>query len=174
MELIILWSKRSSRNDSKSKEFKYAYIMNYVCVGLGIFIGIVMRSMNYLGLYSDEVLFPVLGIVLIIFGSSIRIIAILTLKNAFTVNLAITEKQKLIERGIYKFIRHPAYLGGIISFYGFGICYANIFSILIIGLPYMIYIIQRIKIEEKMLIGKFGNEYIEMISRTNKLIPYIY
>jgi protein-S-isoprenylcysteine O-methyltransferase len=153
IELFILISKRSSKNESKSNEFRFAYLMNYGCIGLGISSGIVIRITNFFGLYSYEILFPILGIILIITGSIIRINAIVTLKNAFTVNLAISDKQKLIETGIYKRIRHPAYLGGIISFWGFGVCYANIVSILIIGLPYSLYIIARIKVEEKMLIG---------------------
>jgi len=35
-------------------------------------------------------------------------------------------------------------------------------------------VIYRIKIEEKMLIKKFGTEYMEYAKRTKKLIPHIY
>jgi len=35
-------------------------------------------------------------------------------------------------------------------------------------------IIYGIRIEEKMLLEKFGNEYLELHEETKKLIPYIY
>ena len=38
-------------------------------------------------------------------------------------------------------------------------------------IPYVIY---RIKIEEEMLIEKFGIDYLEYMKKTKKLIPYIY
>jgi len=44
--------------------------------------------------------------------------------------------------------------------------------LLMLGLiPLMLY---RIKIEEKMLIEKFGDEYRQYMEKTKKLIPFIY
>jgi len=38
----------------------------------------------------------------------------------------------------------------------------------------LILVIYRIKIEEKMLIKKFGTEYLEYMKKTRKLIFHIY
>jgi len=174
IEISILLRKRSSIDNSKSKEFRYAYAMYCFCLLLGVVFGILLRINNSLNLYSNSVLFPLFGILLMIIGSSIRLIAISTLKKAFTVNLAISKDQQLIEKGFYKVIRHPAYLGSIISFLGFGICYGNIVSILIIAIPYIFYIVTIIKYEEKMLIEKFGDEYKEYMEKTYRLIPFVF
>jgi protein-S-isoprenylcysteine O-methyltransferase Ste14 len=174
IELIIFIKMRSPKGTSKSKDFTVVYLLTYISIYIGINVGISIKSSNILGLYSDSFLFPLIGIFVIILGISIRLTAINSLKTAFTVNLAISENQKLIQNGLYKKIRHPAYLGGLLSIWGIGICYGNIISVVLVGLPYTVFILFRIKKEEKMLIEKYSNEYLEMQKRTKKLIPFIY
>jgi protein-S-isoprenylcysteine O-methyltransferase Ste14 len=152
IELIIFIKMRSPKGTSKSKDFTVVYLLTYISIYIGINVGISIKSSNILGLYSDSFLFPLIGIFVIILGISIRLTAINSLKTAFTVNLAISENQKLIQNGLYKKIRHPAYLGGLLSIWGIGICYGNIISVVLVGLPYTVFILFRIKKEEKMII----------------------
>ena len=81
---------------------------------------------------------------------------------------------KLVTDRLYEYIRHPAYSGGIITFIGCAICYGNPVSFVVIALPYILLILNRIKIEEAVLTEKFGKDYIEMQRKTKKLIPFIY
>ena len=55
--------------------------------------------------------FFAIGMALIAIGLVIRIYSILTLKQYFTYSVATVENHKIIETGLYKFIRHPGYLG---------------------------------------------------------------
>lgn len=55
--------------------------------------------------------FFAIGIALVVIGFIIRIHSIRTLKQYFTYSVAKVENHKIIATGLYKFIRHPRYLG---------------------------------------------------------------
>ncbi len=76
--------------------------------------------------------------------------------------------------GIYEYIRHPAYLGQAMIFLGCGIAFSNWISILVLFLPTLIAAHYRISIEEKVLMGHFGDQYGEYMDRTRRLVPGIY
>jgi protein-S-isoprenylcysteine O-methyltransferase Ste14 len=90
------------------------------------------------------------------------------------VDVSITQDHRIIRKGIYRFVRHPAYAGSLLSFFGLGLCLANYFSILIIFLPICSAFLYRIHVEEKALIDNFGNEYINYCASTKRLIPGIF
>jgi protein-S-isoprenylcysteine O-methyltransferase Ste14 len=119
-------------------------------------------------------LFLYLGSALIITGMIIRFIAIRTLGKFFTVNLALHTDQSLIRAGIYKYIRHPSYTGSLLSFFGFGLSLNNWLSLIIIIVPILITFINRINIEERLLLEQFGLTYAEYKKKTKRLIPMIY
>jgi protein-S-isoprenylcysteine O-methyltransferase Ste14 len=115
-----------------------------------------------------------LGSALIVIGMIIRFIAIRTLGKFFTVNLAIHGDQSLIKAGLYKHIRHPSYSGSLLSFVGFGLSLNNWISLIIILVPILVTFINRINIEEKLLLEQFGSEYEDYKKRTKRLFPMIY
>jgi protein-S-isoprenylcysteine O-methyltransferase Ste14 len=123
---------------------------------------------------SQISIFPYLGVMIIALGMVIRIIAIITLGKFFTVNVAIRDNHRVIQSGLYKYIRHPAYLGAIMSFVGFGVSLNNWISLAIISIFVSGVMIYRLRIEEKVLIEQFGEEYKEYMKRTFRLIPWIY
>jgi protein-S-isoprenylcysteine O-methyltransferase Ste14 len=114
------------------------------------------------------------GAGLILAGMILRFISVLTLGRFFTVDVTIRDNHRLKKEGLYRFIRHPSYLGSIISFIGFGISLNNWISLFIISAPVTLAMIYRISIEEKLLKERFGGEYIDYVSRTSRLIPWIY
>jgi protein-S-isoprenylcysteine O-methyltransferase len=173
-EFIIFKKMKAEENVADKKSYKLLYFITISSISLGIAIGILLKFHNYLGLYNSSIMFPIMGVILIILGMVIRLSAISQLKKYFTVNVTIRNDHKLITIGLYKYIRHPAYSGGILSFIGCGLCYGNIISFIIIALPYFLLILNRIKYEEVVLIDKFGDDYLELMKKTKKLIPYIY
>lgn len=57
--------------------------------------------------------FPfIIGSILIIAGSVLRLSAFRTLGRHFTFNLSLQEGHKLVVNGPYSFVRHPSYTGG--------------------------------------------------------------
>ncbi len=114
-----------------------------------------------------------IGIVLFIAGYALRLTSRIMLHKQFSVFVALQKEHKLITTGMYKYVRHPIYTAGIISFVGF-ILITNSTLGLITGLllvfPALVY---RIHVEEQMLIAHFGEEYIEYKKRVKALIPWL-
>jgi protein-S-isoprenylcysteine O-methyltransferase Ste14 len=173
-EYFIKSKMTATGDNADQKSYKILYTITIISLILGISIGMYFKFNNMLGLYNPSNLYPIVGSMIIVAGMIVRLSAINTLKEYFTINVTIKADHKLITGGLYRLIRHPAYAGGVLSFIGCGLCYGNLLSFFIISLPYFILILIRIKYEESLLVNKFGNEYTELQSRTKKLIPYLY
>jgi len=115
-----------------------------------------------------------LGLMLIVMGLAFRWVSIYTLGKYFTTDVAIFKDHQIIKRGPYKSIRHPAYAGSLIPFFGLGWALGNWVSFIIIFFPILFAFIHRIDIEEKALVSSVGEEYIEYMRKTKRLIPKIY
>ena len=117
--------------------------------------------------------FAKIGMLITAVGICIRIKAVLTLKKAFTLNVQISKEQQLITNGMYKFVRHPAYTGSILSLLGVSIALKNIPAILIVAICSFVCYQIRINVEEAVL-QKYFKEYNLYKEKTYKLFPYIY
>jgi protein-S-isoprenylcysteine O-methyltransferase Ste14 len=124
-------------------------------------------------IYDWNTLF-VVGMALFVIGFIIRIHSLLTLKQYFTYSVAKVENHKIIETGLYKFIRHPGYLGQLIIFIGISTSISNWLSILLMMIPISIGYNYRIKVEERFMIQQIGEKYLNYQKRTKRLIPVIY
>jgi protein-S-isoprenylcysteine O-methyltransferase Ste14 len=113
------------------------------------------------------------GICMVLLGIAIRFVAIITLKKNFSGRLRIREDHTLIKIGIYRWVRHPAYLGAIVLFLGFPVMLSSVFGFLVMFLIVPL-ILHRIRLEERMLIERFGSEYEEYTRRSKKLVPFVY
>jgi len=111
---------------------------------------------------------------LLISGMALRWYSIYYLGKQFTVNVAIIEGHRLVTSGPYRLIRHPSYTGLLMIFLGLGIHSNHIVGILVLTLPVIWAIHNRIGIEEAAMKAFFGIEYKLYREQTRKLIPYIY
>lgn len=116
----------------------------------------------------------VLGFVLFTAGLTLRWVAIITLKQAFTVKVTILKGHKLKSDGVYRWMRHPSYTGMYIYALGLGITLHSFLSLAILlwGVWYTTH--NRIPVEEAVLEDHFGQEYRDYKAKTWKLFPLIY
>ncbi|MCE7699045.1 MAG: isoprenylcysteine carboxylmethyltransferase family protein [Methanobacterium paludis] len=113
------------------------------------------------------------GITLMMLGIILRQWSIAVLGKFYSGTVSIQKGQKVVDKGPYSLVRHPAYSGTILTVIGYavvGASVAGIISALVIcGLIYS----YRIHIEEKTLTSELGEEYLEYSKRTKKLIPHV-
>ncbi len=114
------------------------------------------------------------GLFLIVCGVLIRFTAIWQLGKFFTVDLAVHEDQHLITNGLYKYLRHPAYSGSLLSFLGLGISFNNWLSVFILIIPIFLSFRYRMKVEEQLLLQQFGAAYREYQKSTRRVVPFCY
>ena len=163
---ILTRSKKSESDSYDKNSLGIIWVVILLSITLGVFTAFAFPRFNLIEYFS--------GISLIIIGISIRFIAIFSLKSLFTSNVSIYYDHKLKTDGIFKKIRHPSYLGSLISFLGLGLTLGNWISLLIIFLPVLCAFLYRINIEEKVLMNNFNEEYLNYKKKTKKLIPYLF
>ena len=142
----------------------------HVCELLGAILGFISlgrirTDTNFLGL---------LGMALLLAGISIRWAAIYTLGKYFTSVVTIKDDHSIVQRGLYKHLRHPAYTGALIGHLGFGLAFTNWFSVIFSTIPYFVAALYRMRVEEEALKDSFGEEYVRYAERTKRLIPKVY
>lgn len=111
------------------------------------------------------------GIVILFAGVVLRVWAIRTLATAFTAVVQTTADQQLIERGPYRWLRHPSYTGVMVSFLGSALAFwslAGFVAAIVVMLPIYRF---RIGIEEAALTARFGDAYRAFSKRRWALVP---
>ncbi|MGA7722540.1 MAG: isoprenylcysteine carboxylmethyltransferase family protein [Ignavibacteriaceae bacterium] len=131
-----------------------------------------LNKYNILSINNSTIYY--LGLIFVLLGMAIRIIAVLTLREHYTKTLQIIETHKIISNGIYSIIRHPGYLGVMTFLIGCGLLPGNLISITLIILIVPSFYSKRIKVEEQMLLDNFKEDYEKYMERTYRLIPFIY
>ncbi len=147
-----------------------------VCARDGFYEGIVSDLFDAVR-YRDSGLLSAAqigGVVFFSVGLITMVVAQATLKRSYSGTLVVRSDHQLVTHGIYRFIRHPIYLGGIM-----GVCigipmFAQSplgFLILLTLIPI---VLNRIRMEEELLTAEYGDTYRAYQERTRKLIPFIY
>jgi protein-S-isoprenylcysteine O-methyltransferase Ste14 len=124
--------------------------------------------------------FTLVGLCLLLIGGYLRFKARLELRKKAgfsslysTSRLQVVEGHRLVKDGLYKHVRHPLYLGETIRNLGIVLIFSSVYGVLFIAVG-TIFLLLRIRIEEKMLIEAFGEDYKEYQRNTKRIIPYIY
>ncbi len=115
-----------------------------------------------------------LGMILTMSGIVIRFLARKTLGKQYSVHVETSDTHDLVITGIYRVIRHPAYLGLMCLFVGIPLSMGSWGGIIFTvagGIPAIIY---RIVLEEKFLNKWFGKQYEEYKEKTWRLIPFLW
>ena len=171
-EVLLNRLMRSGKKDKKAAD-------NNTELLLWITITVAVTVATYVSLTSLHPIFftygfEITGVIIIITGIIIRFIAIKQLGRFFTTDVTIRENHELIQTGFYKVLRHPSYTGSLLSFLGFGLSLNNWLGLAIAFLPVFFMFIYRMNIEEKVLTQQFGEQYKTYISKTKRIIPFIY
>ena len=142
---------------------------------IGITLGLNMPGIAALfNIQSHFAVYFIFGIVLIWAGILFRFWSIQTLGIFFSTRLIIQERHELITKGPYKYLRNPSYTGALTTFIGFGFGIGNWLSTAVLLFTALITYAWRIRVEDKMLLERFGQTYEDYKKRTWALIPFVW
>ena len=113
------------------------------------------------------------GTALLIAGSLLRRHCWRILGDSFTGDVRAREDQPVIDRGAYRWVRHPSYTGGILMFAGIGVALANWVSLAILIIVSVAVYSYRIAVEEKALLAAIGEPYAAFMRTRKRFIPYV-
>jgi len=115
-----------------------------------------------------------LGVAVVAAGIVLRQWAIRTLGRFFTRDIRIQERHSLVTSGPYRLVRHPSYLGGLISAAGFGLALGNWLAIPAAIVPDLVGLVRRISVEEDALRNGLGpSVYQSYEEKRARLLPGI-
>ena len=122
----------------------------------------------------DTRIISYLGLIIVIIGSIISIVGRMQLRSFGSGCIVIEESHELVQSGIYSKIRHPIYLGGIIGAPAMLLVFRSLLMPIVALLIYFVILRGRMEKEEEMLKDEFGQEYVEYMEQTSRLIPGLY
>ncbi len=114
-----------------------------------------------------------IGVALCAVGGVLRLAPVFVLGRRFSGLVAIQPDHRLVTHGIYGLIRHPSYLGLLVSALGWGLAFRAGVGVIIAALMLPV-VLARIKAEERLLSEAFGAEYEAYRARTWRLVPHVY
>ncbi len=155
---------RIERNDKGS----------HLLIFISIFMSIVITfsfATSGIAMLPNWVFYP--GIVLMVFGIVFRQWSITVLGRFFSTMVGVQKGQKVVDKGPYRLVRHPAYTRGLLTLVGLGLALQSWGAVLLLALIFSLTFGYRIYVEERVLVSELGDEYVKYTKWTKRLIPYI-
>jgi len=137
-------------------------------------IGMILGFTNIGRMQTGGNSIAVIGLALLLVGITIRWTAIYTLGKYFTGTVLIKKDHRLIQRGMYKHLRHPAYTGALLAHLGLGLSFSNWITLSLSVVPFAVAAFYRMHVEEQALSEAFGDAYSRYCRSTKRLIPKLY
>jgi len=177
----ILMRGRLSKDRSRTADrgsLRMLFIIIPASVTLAWWVGRLVPQARFDALFASgptaaTILYAV-GLVLFVAALGLRWFSMIYLGRLFTFDVAIADDHRVIDTGPYRFVRHPAYTGSLLSFVGLGLCGGNLLSLMVMLVPIGAAFLHRIAIEEAALTAALGARYADYVARTKRLVPFVY
>lgn len=145
--------------------------MKVIGLALGLSLAFAVTALSIPG---PRVLLVGVGLGLMWMGLGFRRWAIHTLGKFFRRDVAIQEGHRVIDYGPYRVVRHPSYLGDVVTFVGIGLALANWGSLVALFTCALLGYLRRVNVEEAALEIGLGEAYVAYQGRTRRLLPGIW
>ena len=122
----------------------------------------------------DALVSVVLGSALVVFGLTVRQWAATVLGDYFTRSVVIRDRQRIVTAGPYRFVRHPAYAGILVSMVGLALTLGSWLSVALVVTGYFLANVPRIRAEEAALEANLDQQYREYALSRKRLIPGVW
>jgi protein-S-isoprenylcysteine O-methyltransferase Ste14 len=141
---------------------------------IGMFGAFAVAAIPSLVIVRGQRLWFAAGLALVLAGSLLRRHCWRMLGKHFTGDVKAVEDQPVIEDGMYRWVRHPSYTGGMLMYLGVGLALTNWLSVVIIGAAGAAAYYYRVLVEERALRTALGSRYQEYMMRTKRFIPFLF
>jgi len=152
---------------------------SYIYLQLAFMAALFFATIDFVGLHYTriKILEPYIiyfGILLFIASCLIRWRGFNSIGKFFNPRVSVYQNHQLITSGAYQNIRHPLYLGSLLSFIAMPMVFNSWGALLLMILTTVPALAYRIKVEEELLTKHFGDAYRDYAKKTKKMIPGIW
>ena len=171
---LMLTATRRSRSKTGTKQDQSTLGVLWIVIMLSIAAGVFVAGNWRAGAlpYGREL--GIAGVGLFAIGLILRWWAIVTLGRFFTVDVTIEKDHEVVERGPFRWVRHPSYAGVLLAFVGFALTLRNWAATAVVLVPIFTAFVRRMNVEENALAQALGDKYRDYMRRTDRLIPGVY
>ncbi|MBI5710556.1 MAG: isoprenylcysteine carboxylmethyltransferase family protein [Candidatus Eisenbacteria bacterium] len=113
------------------------------------------------------------GLVVFAAGMVWRLGPMIELGPRFVSVVALREGHRLHTGGFYHAVRHPSYLGIFLMDVGFAGIFRSPLALLLLPLVFWMFQ-RRMDVEERFLLGQFGDAYRDYMARTARVLPGVW
>jgi protein-S-isoprenylcysteine O-methyltransferase Ste14 len=112
------------------------------------------------------------GAILCACGLALAIWAKLILGRNWSGAVTLKEEHELVQRGPYRFVRHPIYTGLLSMFLGTAVAFGNLAALVAVPLVFVSFWI-KLGREERLMLKQFPDDYPDYQRRVKRIIPFL-
>jgi protein-S-isoprenylcysteine O-methyltransferase Ste14 len=159
-EAVLLTRRDSARaNDRGTKQILV------VAALVGLLFGWGIAHVPALRTYANTWWTLAIGASIALAGVVLRSWSVWTLGRHFRREVTIEADQRVITTGPYKWVRHPAYAGNLLTYAGLGLALGSWVSAAVVLTAAFVGLLPRIKLEERTLDGHSGRRMLTTSAR---------
>jgi protein-S-isoprenylcysteine O-methyltransferase Ste14 len=169
--ILVIWRAGGSMQPDAKKDRSEPFVL---AVGLLFaFTLVIPIVIGYarIGVLPRYLFYP--GLAIWIVGLATYGWGVLVLGHFHSGFVRVVSGHRLIEKGPYRFVRHPLYASEILAWIGLGLALQSWVALLIIVMTSAIFYRNRIRIEERFLAAEIGDEYVQYMKRVKRIVPFI-
>jgi protein-S-isoprenylcysteine O-methyltransferase Ste14 len=170
-ELVLVVRSRLNRSGQRVRG--WGQLATVVGLDGSILAGLVF-GVRAVGSLPLPWVFYVVGLVLMAGGIAVRQWAIVVLGRFFTDTVRVHSNQTIVDRGPYRWVRHPSYSGLLLFLAGLGLALGSWPALLVlVAIPTAV-LVWRIRIEERALMQSAGQDYLRYAAKRKRLLPGVW
>lgn len=167
----VLLSRRPDGVQTKDRATKQILVI--AALG-GLLSGWGIAHVPALQIYANTWSRLAIGASIVLAGACLRSWSVWTLGRHFRREVTIEQDQRVITTGPYRWVRHPAYAGNLLTYGALGLALGSWVSAAAVLTATFIGLLPRIKLEERTLEHAFGPAYVDYERATARLIPHLW
>lgn len=167
---FVRWSLRNAASTKTKPHKDVSTLTNFALIpvaAIAIWLGYAR-----VGPLPHWLLYP--GLTMFLLGLALTVWAYHTLGRFFSLEVQVQREHRVVNTGPYRLLRHPGYSGVLFGFVGLGLALQSWVSVLVLLIATTTALAYRARVEEKFLVAALGDEYVQYMAGTKRLVPYIW
>jgi len=171
--LWLLWATRIKKAERRETGFTYFLHRVLVIAGFLLIFFNIPEKWLYHRVLPGALWLPALGIAVAVAGFAFAIWARIHIGRNWSSAVTSRVQHELIRSGPYRWVRHPIYSGLMLALLGTVLVQDQLRGIIALVLVYAGWKIKS-RLEEKMMVSTFGEQYIAYANSTGALFPRLH
>jgi protein-S-isoprenylcysteine O-methyltransferase Ste14 len=167
----FILNRRSGKLQSKQDAGSFRLVI--MMQGLAMVLAFLIAVWGRFGGLGEQRLWFWIGLGAMVGGSLLRRHCFRMLGKSFTAVVVVSPGQTIVNRGAYRWVRHPSYTAGAVMLAGQILALGNWISLVIVLCAIAAAYSYRVRVEERALIETLGEPYREYMRRTKRFVPMI-